>query len=73
MGDLGIIDGFMATFSRTIDSGFGFLSGDVAFLTTILIGIDITWPVSSGRWGARTTSWDGCCARCSMWASSPIC
>jgi type IV secretion system protein TrbL len=42
VGDLGIIDGFMATFSRYIDSGFGFLSGDVAFLTTILIGIDIT-------------------------------
>src|SRR3546814_2665195 len=32
----------METFSRYIDSGFGLLSGDVAFLTTILIGIDIT-------------------------------
>ena len=42
MNDLGIIDTFMATFSRYIDSGFGLLSGDVAFLTSILIGIDIT-------------------------------
>ena len=42
MDDLGIIDRFMETFSRYIDSGFGLLSGDVAFLTTILIGIDIT-------------------------------
>lgn len=42
MNDLGIIDRFMETFSRYIDSGFGLLSGDVAFLTTILIGIDIT-------------------------------
>ncbi|WP_163266323.1 P-type conjugative transfer protein TrbL [Chelativorans alearense] len=42
MSDLGIIDHFMETFSRYIDSGFGLLSGDVAFLTSILIGIDIT-------------------------------
>ncbi len=42
MGDLGVIDRFMATFIRYIDSGFGLLSGDVVFLTTILIGIDIT-------------------------------
>ena len=42
MDDLGIIDRFTETFSRYIDSGFGLLSGDVAFLTTILVGIDIT-------------------------------
>lgn len=42
MNDLGIIDTFMETFSQYIDSGFGLLSGDVAFLTTILISIDIT-------------------------------
>lgn len=42
MNDLGVIDRFMETFVRYIDSGFGLLSGDVAFLTTILIGIDIT-------------------------------
>lgn len=42
MNDLGIIDRFMEIFIRYIDSGFGLLSGDVAFLTTIFIGIDIT-------------------------------
>lgn len=42
MNDLSIIDQFIETFSRYIDSGFGLLSGDVAFLTTVLIGIDIT-------------------------------
>lgn len=42
MGDLNVIDRFMQTFIRYIDSGFGLLTGDVAFLTTILIGIDIT-------------------------------
>lgn len=42
MGDLNVIDRFMETFIRYIDSGFGLLTADVAFLTTILIGIDIT-------------------------------
>lgn len=42
MDDLNIIDRFMATFIRYIDSGFGLLNGEVAFLTSILIGIDIT-------------------------------
>jgi type IV secretion system protein TrbL len=42
MDDLNIIDRFMTTFIRYIDSGFGLLNGEVAFLTSILIGIDIT-------------------------------
>lgn len=42
MNDLNVIDRFMQAFIRYIDSGFGLLGGDVAFLTTILIGIDIT-------------------------------
>ena len=42
MNDLSVIDQFLATFSLYIDSGFGLLSGDVAYLTTILIAIDIT-------------------------------
>ena len=42
MNDLNVIDRFMATFIRYIDSGFGLLGGDVGFLTTVLIGIDIT-------------------------------
>jgi type IV secretion system protein TrbL len=42
MDDLAIIDRFTDTFSRYIDSGFGLIAGDVAFLTSTLIGIDIT-------------------------------
>lgn len=40
--DLNIIDSFLEAFISYIDSGFGLLSGDVAFLTTVLIGIDVT-------------------------------
>jgi type IV secretion system protein TrbL len=40
--DLNVIDQFMQAFVAYIDSGFGLLGGDVGFLTTILIGIDIT-------------------------------
>jgi type IV secretion system protein TrbL len=42
MNDLNVIDRFMTAFIRYIDSGFGLLGGDVAFLTTVLVGIDIT-------------------------------
>lgn len=42
MDDLNVIDRFLEAFVRYIDSGFGLVGGDVAFLTTILIGIDIT-------------------------------
>lgn len=42
MNDLGVIDRFLDTFSQVIDGGFGLLAGDVAFLTTVLIGIDRT-------------------------------
>jgi type IV secretion system protein TrbL len=42
VNDLNVIDRFMETFIRYIDSGFGLLGGDVGFLTATLIGIDIT-------------------------------
>jgi len=42
MDDLAIIDRFTETFSRYIDSGFGLLAGDVAFLSSTLVAIDIT-------------------------------
>jgi type IV secretion system protein TrbL len=42
MNDLNVIDRFMQAFIRYIDSGFGLLGPDVGFLTTTLIGIDIT-------------------------------
>lgn len=42
MNDVAVIDRFLDTFSRYIDSGFGLLQGDVAFLTATLIVIDMT-------------------------------
>jgi type IV secretion system protein TrbL len=42
MNDLSVIDQFTAVFSSYIDSGFGLLQGNVANLSAILIGIDIT-------------------------------
>lgn len=52
--DLNIIDSFLEAFISYIDSGFGLLSGDVAFLTTVLIGIDVTlaalwWAMDSDQ------------------------
>lgn len=41
MDDLGVIDQFLETFSTYIDSGFGLLAPDIAFLTTALVSIDI--------------------------------
>ena len=41
MNDLSIIDRFTEVFSRYIESGFGLLAGDVAFLTGILIALDV--------------------------------
>jgi len=53
MNDLNVIDSFMAAFSQYIDSGFGLLSGEVAYLSSILIGIDMTlaglfWALDEG-------------------------
>ena len=42
MNDVAIIDRFLETFARYIDSGFGLLQGEVAFLTATLIVIDMT-------------------------------
>ena len=42
MNDLGVIDRFLAAFVAYIDSGFGLLGPDVGFLTSTLIGIDVT-------------------------------
>jgi type IV secretion system protein TrbL len=40
--DATVIDQFLQTFIRYIDSGFGLLGSDVRYLTATLIGIDIT-------------------------------
>jgi type IV secretion system protein TrbL len=42
MNNVSVIDRFLDTFSRYIDSGFGLLHGEVAFLTATLVVIDMT-------------------------------
>ena len=42
MNSTGVIDRFLDVFSRYIDSGFGLVGGEVAFLATTLIAIDVT-------------------------------
>ncbi len=48
-----VADHFLDVFARYIDSGFGLLGGEVAFLATTLVAIDVTiaalfWAWSSG-------------------------
>ncbi len=52
MGDVGVIDRFLEVFTTYIDSGFGLLGGDVAFLATTLIVIDVTLAALFWAWGA---------------------
>ncbi|MER8640076.1 P-type conjugative transfer protein TrbL [Mesorhizobium sp. M0998] len=52
MNDTGVIDRFLETFTRYIDSGFGLLGGEVAFLTSTLIVMDITLAGLFWAWGA---------------------
>ena len=42
MNDVTVIDRFLDTFSRYIDSGFGLLQGEVAYLSATLVAIDMT-------------------------------
>lgn len=42
MDDVGVIDRFLNVYARYIDSGFGLLGGEVAFLAATLIVIDVT-------------------------------
>jgi type IV secretion system protein TrbL len=50
--DTGVIDRFTEVFTRYIDSGFGLLGGDVAFLASTLIAIDISLAGLFWAWGA---------------------
>jgi type IV secretion system protein TrbL len=52
MGGSGVIDNFLGTFTRYIDSGFGMLGGEVAFIATTLIVIDVTLAALFWSWGA---------------------
>ena len=42
MNDVGVIDRFLEVFSLYIDSGFGLLGGEIAFLSATLVVIDVT-------------------------------
>ncbi|MFO1144866.1 MAG: P-type conjugative transfer protein TrbL [Amaricoccus sp.] len=52
MGGAGVIDSFLAVFTSYIDSGFGLLGGEVAFIATTLIVIDVTLAALFWTWGA---------------------
>jgi type IV secretion system protein TrbL len=50
MGGAGVIDNFLGVFTKYIDSGFGLLSGEVAFIATTLIVIDVTLAALFWSW-----------------------
>ena len=52
MGGSGVIDNFLGVFTRYIDSGFGLLGGEVAFIATTLIVIDVTLAALFWSWNA---------------------
>src|SRR5690606_18010245 len=52
MGGTGVIDNFLCIFTGYIDSGFGLLGGEVAFIATTLIVIDVTLAALFWAWGA---------------------
>ncbi|MCL2420131.1 MAG: P-type conjugative transfer protein TrbL, partial [Conexibacteraceae bacterium] len=47
-----MIDRFLDTFTRYIDSGFGLVSGEVAFLATTLVALDMALAALFWAWGA---------------------
>ena len=51
MGGTGVIDNFLGVFTSYIDSGFGLLGGEVAFIATTLIVIDVTLAALFWSWG----------------------
>ncbi|MEO5322918.1 P-type conjugative transfer protein TrbL [Mesorhizobium sp. CC13] len=52
MGGSGVIDNFLGVFTRYIDSGFGLLGGEVGFVASTLIVIDVTLVALFWSWGA---------------------
>ena len=48
----GVVDRFLDIFASYIDSGFGLLGGEVAFIATTLIVIDVTLAALFWAWGA---------------------
>jgi len=52
MGGAGVIDNFLGVFTKYIDSGFGLLGGEVGFIATTLIVIDVTLAALFWSWAA---------------------
>jgi type IV secretion system protein TrbL len=52
MDNVGVIDRFLNTFTTYIDSGFGLIHGEVGYLTSVLIVLDITLAGLFWAWGA---------------------
>ena len=52
MNGTGVIDQFLSTFTTYIDSGFGLVQGEVGFIATTLIAIDLTLAALFWSWGA---------------------
>ena len=52
MGGTGVIDQFPEVFTRYIDSGFGLLGNEVAFIAATLIVIDVTLAALFWSWSA---------------------
>jgi type IV secretion system protein TrbL len=52
VGGTGVIDQFLETFTRYIDSGFGLLGSEVGYLATTLAAIDITLAALFWSWAS---------------------
>lgn len=50
MSDTGVIDRMLDVYTQHIDSGFGLLGGEVAFLSTTLVTIDMTLAALFWAW-----------------------
>lgn len=67
----GVIDRFTDVFSRYIDSGFGLLGGEVAFLASTLIVIEVKLAGLFWAFGAGDDVLVRLIKKTSMSASSP--
>ena len=52
MNNVGVIDQFLNTFTTYIDFGFGLIKGDINYLSSTLIAVDITLAGLFWAWGA---------------------
>ena len=70
MQGTGVIDRFLEVFTSYIDSGFGLLGGEVAFLSSTLVAIDLVLRDCSGALHQTRTSSRGWSAKRSISGSS---